>query len=115
MKQIHTIHHYLGTFFFGMFLIWFLSGFVMMYKSFPFLSQKEKIEGNEFIQNSANDLPHPANVFIGYQEERANSLRVNSILGEPVYHLITSKGELVSKFASTGESIKINKQFAILI
>ncbi|MEW7281182.1 PepSY domain-containing protein [Aquimarina sp. 2201CG1-2-11] len=114
-KQIHTIHHYLGTFFFGMFLIWFLSGFVMMYKSFPFLSQKEKIEGNEIIQKMANDLPHPAIVFTGHQQESTNSLRINSILDEPVYHLITNEGKFVSKFAYTGENIKIDKQFAIQV
>jgi len=115
IKLIHTIHHYLGTFFFGMFLVWFLSGFVMMYKSFPFLSEKDRIKSNEVIQKSEYDLPHPAKVFTEYKQESCNSLRINSVLGEPVYHLITNKGVLESRFAYTGETIKIDEQSAIQI
>lgn len=115
MKYIHTIHHYLGTFFFSMFLIWFLSGFVMMYKSFPFLSEKDRIGGNEIIKQTEDGLSHPAVVFAEHKHESSNSLRVNSVLGEHVYHLITEDGTFLSRFAQSGETIKINEQLAIQI
>lgn len=115
LKYIHTIHHYLGTFFFGMFLIWFLSGFVMMYKSFPFLSQKDRIAGLEMIQHQEDSLPHPAKVFPKYTNESANALRINTILGKVVYHLKSSKSILNSRFASTGEQLRINIPLAIQI
>ena len=115
MKHIHTIHHYLGTFFFGMFLIWFLSGFVMMYKSFPFLSRADKIAGQEVIQQTNADLPHPTTVFTAHTKESSNSLRINSILGKTVYHLITEDGTLNSRFAHTKESVKITQSSAIQI
>lgn len=115
LKYIYDIHHYLGTFFFGMFLIWFLSGFVMMYKSFPFLSQNDRIERNEIITQIENYLPHPASVFSNHQHESSNTLRINNILGEPIYHLVTNDGKFYSRFAHTGKTIKINEPLAIQI
>jgi len=114
MKYIHNIHHYLGTFFFGMFLVWFLSGFVMMYKSFPFLSEKERIESNEVIKPHYN-LPHPTSVFADHKNESFNSLRINRILGKPIYHLISAGGTFLSRFAYSNETLKINKTSALQI
>ncbi|WP_440880396.1 PepSY domain-containing protein [Tenacibaculum sp. C7A-26P2] len=115
LKDIYKLHHYLGTFFFIMFLIWFLSGFVMMYKSFPFLSQKKRIEHNQVVSLEESSLVHPSIVFEEYQQESNNSLRVNTILGKTVYHLVTNEGKLVSRFAHNKKGIKINKPLAIKI
>ena len=115
MKYIYSIHHYLGTFFFGMFSIWFLSGFVMMYKSFPFLSEADRIKGQEVFRITDASLPHPASVFADHKEESSTSLRINSILGKPVYHLATKDGTYLSKFAHTGALIQINESVATQI
>jgi len=114
-KYVYEVHHYLGTFFFGMFLIWFLSGFVMMYRSFPFLSQNDRIERNETITQKGDYLPHPTTVFSEYQQESSNTLRINTILGAPVYHLVTTDDKFISRFAHTGKTIKINEPLAIRI
>ncbi len=115
LRYIYKIHHYLGTFFFGMFSIWFLSGFVMMYRSFPFLSQKDRIERNEIIPQQGDLLPHPTSVLSDHEQGNSNTLRINTILGKPVYHLITNDGEFQSRFAHTKETVKINESLAIQI
>lgn len=43
-KFMYTIHRVLGTLLSILFLVWFLSAFVMMYHGFPRASQAEKLE-----------------------------------------------------------------------
>nr|WP_299382225.1 PepSY domain-containing protein [Allomuricauda sp.] len=105
----------MGTFFFGMFLIWFLSGFVMMYKSFPFLSENDRISGQEVVRYTTTGLPHPVSVFPEYRHQSSTMLRVNSILGKPVYHLITKDGKLVSRYAHTKDVVEIDESSALHI
>ena len=63
MNKIYSLHHYLGTFFALLFLIWFLSGFVMMYKGFPFLSKTDRISGNTEQRVDVGNFLHPSVVF----------------------------------------------------
>ena len=43
-KLMYSIHRILGTLLCILFLMWFLSAFVMMYHRFPRVSAKEKMQ-----------------------------------------------------------------------
>ena len=51
-KFMYTIHRVLGTLLSILFLVWFLSAFVMMYHGFPRASQAEKLEKLEPLSPS---------------------------------------------------------------
>ncbi len=44
-KILLSVHRILGTFLSGLFLMWFLSGFVMLFRSFPSISPVERVRG----------------------------------------------------------------------
>lgn len=111
MKKIISLHHWLGTFFCALFLIWFLSGFVMMYQSFPYLSQSERIE---MLPDEVNTkILSPKTVFKNDSIGNISQLRLNHILDRPVFHLITDKGNLFSKYADTGNKFTVTKEQAL--
>ncbi|MBG6130282.1 hypothetical protein IWQ47_001635 [Aquimarina sp. EL_43] len=113
MKKIISLHHWLGTFFCVLFLIWFLSGFVMMYQSFPHLNQTERIE---MLSNSVNtEVLSPKTVFKNDTIREISQLRLNYILDRPVFHLITGQGKLFSKYADTGQKVTLTKERALKI
>ncbi|WP_103863512.1 PepSY domain-containing protein [Aquimarina sp. I32.4] len=108
MKKIISLHHWLGTFFCGLFLLWFLSGFVMMYQGFPYLSQAERIE---MLSGGSNkELLSPKTVFEKDSISEIFQLRMNHVVNRPVFHLITSQGKLISRYADNGKKIVLNKE-----
>ncbi|MCH2223662.1 MAG: PepSY domain-containing protein [Crocinitomicaceae bacterium] len=114
MKRLINLHHWLGTFFCLLFLVWFLSGFVMMYHSFPSLDSQSRIELNANHTFDSTVLS-PKEVFYRDGIQEIQSIRINYQLDRPVYHLITNSGELYSKYADNGEVLKIDEQKAINI
>ncbi|WP_103071793.1 PepSY domain-containing protein [Aquimarina sediminis] len=113
MKKIISLHHWLGTFFCGLFLIWFLSGFVMMYQSFPYLSQAERIEMLSKGNNS--QVLSPKIVFENDHIEEVYRLRLNYLLDRPVFHLVTEKGKFISRYADNAEQVSLTKKQALEI
>ncbi|WP_074407363.1 PepSY domain-containing protein [Aquimarina megaterium] len=113
MKQIISLHHWLGTFFCALFLIWFLSGFVMMYQSFPNLSETERIE---MLSSSVNtEVLSPKTVFKNDTIDEISQLRLNYVLNRPVFHLITDQGGIFSKYADNGQKVILTKEIALKI
>lgn len=96
-----------------LFLVWFLSGFVMMYKSFPFLDKKGKIQSKELTSLTNKKIVSPSSVFELDTIETIHKLRVNSILNNIVYHIETGSGKLVSRYAKNGELVKLTKKKAL--
>ena len=50
-KLMYSIHRILGTLLCILFLMWFLSAFVMMYHRFPRVSAKEKMQKLDMLPN----------------------------------------------------------------
>ncbi|HNU37958.1 MAG TPA: PepSY domain-containing protein, partial [Macellibacteroides fermentans] len=50
-RFIYTIHRMLGTLLSILFLMWFLSGLVMMYHTFPKVWDKEKLQKTEILDS----------------------------------------------------------------
>ena len=114
IKRLIVLHHWLGTFFSVLFLIWFLSGFVMMYHSFPFLSNHKKIELLP-IKSIKTPLLNPNAIFKENIKDTIHSLKLNFQLNRPVIHLVSTNGDLISKYADSGSTININHSIAVAI
>lgn len=113
IKKIISIHHWLGTFFSVLFLIWFLSGFVMMYHTFPFLSKSQ--QRAMLPSEQIDSILSPKEVFKNNTIDSIHSLTLNFQLGKPVFHAITPSGKLVSNYANTGKPVDISETKALAI
>ena len=90
-KFMYTIHRVLGTLLSILFLVWFLSAFVMMYHGFPRASQAEKLEKLEPLSPS---LPSVSEITSRLPEgEKVKGIRLDRYLGQTIFHIHTDKGE----------------------
>lgn len=112
MKKIYSIHHYLGTFFFFLFLIWFLSGFVMMYKSFPTVTHSDRINLAENNKLKTTSFLQPKKVFKGALINEIKEFKIKYLLDKPVYELTDVNGVIRSKYAENGQIVKIDAELA---
>lgn len=85
----------------------------MMYRSFPSLSSKERIEISEY--NKASHVLQPNLVFQDTCSAEIQNLRLNFQLGKPVYHLTTKEGEMISRRADNGADLDITQTKALQI
>ena len=53
-KLMYSLHRILGKLLCILFLMWFLSAFVMMYHRFPRVSAKEKLQKQELLSTSGD-------------------------------------------------------------
>lgn len=116
IKLILHVHRYLGLAFSILFLVWFLSGFVMMYKGFPNLSTQEKLMGSSPVRFRPDPLnPHKA-MELAQLPGHLTSLRIASILQWPVYRLQDHQGNTETIFADNGNLLqKLDQYHAICI
>lgn len=84
----------------------------MMYKSFPFLSEKEKVELSEQFALSEDDMEHPKVIFNDLLDESISDFKINSFNGDIVYHLRTEGGEMFSRLSS-GSEFEITEESAL--
>ena len=90
-KFMYTIHRVLGTLLSILFLVLFLSAFVMMYHGFPRASQAEKLEKLEPLSPS---LPSVSEITSRLPEgEKVKGIRLDRYLGQTIFHIRTDKGE----------------------
>lgn len=90
-KLVYFIHRILGTFLSILFLIWFLSGLVMMYHTFPKVWEKEKIEKMEVLDTS---LPSIESVTSRIpSNEKILNLEVSRFLKQTIFRIRTDKQE----------------------
>lgn len=91
-RLMYTIHRLLGTLLCILFLIWFLSAFVMMYHRFPRVSAKEKLLRLEQLSATADSLPDIASVMARLPHgEKVKKLTLERSLGQTVFHIRTDK------------------------
>jgi len=88
-RSIYTIHRILGTFLSILFLMWFLSGLVMMYHTFPKVWDKEKLQKTEILDSI---LP-PIETVVGRipSNEKIKNIEVSRFLNQTVFRIQTNK------------------------
>lgn len=92
-RFFYFIHRILGTLLSILFLIWFLSAFVMMYHRFPRVSTREQLLRQEQIYESHDSLPEIDSLLQRIpQEEKLRKLTLDRMLGQTVFHIRTAKG-----------------------
>ena len=72
-KLMYSIHRILGTLLCILFLMWFLSAFVMMYHRFPRVSAKEKMQKLEML-SQADITVFRYSIISNYQNDNTVSL-----------------------------------------
>ena len=88
-KFMYTIHRVLGTLLSILFLVWFLSAFVMMYHGFPRASQAEKLEKLEPLSPS---LPSVSEITSRLPEgEKVKGIRLDRYLGQTISISVRTK------------------------
>ncbi len=84
-------HRILGTLLSILFLVWFLSGLVMIYHTFPRADREDKRAKMDFL--SAEKLPSLQTIGNRLPEgELIKNITLNSYLGQTVFHIRTDKG-----------------------
>lgn len=106
IKLTLLLHRYLGFALSLLFVIWFLSGFAMMYVKYPTMRQHEK------LQRLKPPRLETATLTVSEALERAGvhdtlrSVRIGMILDRPVFRLTTIRGEYKAVFADDGTLFK---------
>ena len=88
-RSIYTIHRILGTFLSILFLMWFLSGLVMMYHTFPKVWDKEKLQKTEILDS----LLPPIETIAGRipSDQKIKNIEVSRFLNQTVFRIQTNK------------------------
>ncbi len=102
IKIILIVHRYLGFVLSLFFLVWFLSGFVMMYKDFPYLSRTEQLERLPALPAQSVRISPVEAAAIANQNDSLASFRVGALLDRPVYRFQNNNGNIVTVFADDG-------------
>ncbi len=97
-RIIFSIHRVLGTILSILFLVWFLSGFVMIYRSFPRVSIDDR---NRVAQALSVDMPSVDSV-LQYIPDDSKVLRldIRTLYGQEIYRITTADStyQLTSDF-----------------
>lgn len=89
-KLMLTIHRILGSLLSILFLVWFLSGLVMIYHTFPRADRADKRAKMDYLQ--AADLPSLHTIKDRLPKgEPIKNITLNSYLGQTVFHIRTDK------------------------
>ncbi len=102
------IHNFTGTLLSLVFLIWFLSGFVLIYAGFPHAPQEKIFESLEvFSQEDLETIQLPSSNFTG-------TVALEKRYGEPIYRISKGRGnQKIYSALSLKEMPEISKQEAI--
>ena len=102
-KAILIIHRYLGFVMSLLFVMWFISGFAMMYVSYPTMRYHQRL-GHLPVADftECHIMPGEAVQRAGLSEP-IKSLRLGMLLERPIYRIVTVKNLHKAVFADNGE------------
>lgn len=97
-------HRYLGVFFCAIFLLWFLSGMVMMYRDYPKLSNITRLQNIEPLDPALVRVS-PADALARSPFPEPGRSRLSMLEGRPVYRFQGPKRAQAAFWADTGEPV----------
>ena len=107
-KIMYTIHRVLGTLLSALFVLWFISGIVMIYHTFPSIRRS----GLEHKAPISSVLPSLQDVCkrlpVG---ETIRNLTLSCRLEQPVFDIITDKGHYLLPADSTHALLPMDKDY----
>lgn len=108
IKLFYTIHRVLGTLLSILFFVWFVSGIVMIYHTFPRATPNEKMEKLEPLPVS---LPSVDEVLSRIPDScMVTGMSVSNYLGQTLFEVQTDKGIIKLPADSTEEIPVINRE-----
>jgi uncharacterized iron-regulated membrane protein len=107
IKFFVITHQWSGFILSLMFLIWFLSGFVLMYKDFPYIQRAEIIEKSTAIPLQA--VAHADSLPIGGFES-IHTAKLIAQFQRPLWRIIDREGRPSAYFADTGEELRLSNE-----
>jgi hypothetical protein len=103
-KSLIFIHRWLGVVLSVLFLLWFASGVVMMYWTFPSVRAEDRLERAPALDASRVRLS-PEQAFASLHTQQApTQVRLNNVDGRPVYRFRSGRSEKIV-YADTGEEL----------
>ncbi|PSL26428.1 PepSY domain-containing protein [Chitinophaga ginsengisoli] len=103
IKFFLLVHRYLGFALSLLFVVWFLSGFAMMYVRYPTMRQHEKLQNLAPVDLQLCKLNLNEALVIAGVKDTMRTVRLGMMLGRPVYRLTTTRGDYKAVFADNGE------------
>lgn len=103
VKVFLLVHRYLGFALSLLFVVWFLSGFAMMYVRYPTMRQHEKLQHLPPVDLQACKLNLNEALTVAGVHDTLRTVRLGMMLNRPVYRLTTTRGEYKAIFADNGE------------
>lgn len=104
-KAMLLIHRYLGFALSVLFVLWFLSGFVMMYADYPTMKQHQRLQHLFPVNLKPCQLgPQQAMQRAGITDT-LKTVRLGMLLDRPIYRVVTRKNEHKAIFADTGDTL----------
>lgn len=114
-KTFVFLHKWTGFVLSILFLIWFISGFVMMYKDFPYLRGEEILEKSGSIKASMK-VKGLEEILPEESLEEITTVQLIAYSDRPVYRLKTNDGIPMAYFADSGEAFEaLEKEVALQI
>lgn len=102
-KFFLIIHRYLGFGLSLLFVIWFLSGFAMMYVKYPTMRQHERLQHLPEINFQHAMLSVSEAIEKTGLTDTMRLVRIGMMLDRPVYRFTTIQGKYLAIFADNGE------------
>jgi len=102
-KAVLVIHRYLGFVMSLLFVIWFLSGFVMMYAGYPTMKYHTRLQQLPAADLSTCRVSPDSAVRLAHIEGPIKTFRLGMLLGRPVYRMATEKNQHHVVYADNGQ------------
>ncbi|SDF77145.1 Uncharacterized iron-regulated membrane protein [Dyadobacter soli] len=106
IKLTLLIHRYLGFALSLLFVIWFLSGFAMMYVKYPTMRYHERLQRLPLPDFSHANLTIAQALDSAGIKDTLRSIRLGMLLNRPIYRITTIKGTYQAIFADDGTLFK---------
>lgn len=105
----------MGVFFCPLFLTWFLSGFVMMYRGFPSVTREDRLSRAPALDPARILVPPNRAMAAAHASGSPSQIRLNNLDGRPVYRFGFGRLQVLV-FADDGQRIDaISQQMALRI
>ena len=102
LRSLIFLHRWTGVVLTVVFALWFISGIVMMYWSFPEISARDRLERAPALTPSAIHLT-AAEAFAKLEQQgEPEQVRLNNFADRPVYRFRTGRSETIV-YADTGQ------------
>jgi len=106
LRWLYLAHRWLGIFACLLFVLWFVSGVIMMYVSFPALTDAERVRYLPHVDTAEVMVTPDAAMAIAHQQQFPQDIRLQMLLDEPVYRITGWGGDRAAVSAVDGRIVQ---------